>query len=353
MKKYYIFKISLFLLFFSGFTLYCGKKGPLRLEPEILPLKVTDFKVTQTGENIKLKWAFPPTLSDGKSVFRTDNIKKVYIYYSKREVPALKFKRRSDLLLKISRNDLRSTDSIFRVEIPFDYKKLDKITHYFGLYYVYNKKKSQMSDIVKLSSFIPVKPISDLKIVNERKVNKLTWSRGLLDVLNNKVDSINGYNLYRKVISNDSPNEDKFILLNKSRIVKEYYEDRDIGKDGTYSYYISTIQSPGVFSKDSNTVSVSVKDLFPPDIPENLTVFKGNDFLVLSWENVRDKDLAFYRIFRRSGNSGQFSLTADKIEKNRYKDKNVKKGNKYFYYIISVDLNGNESDNSRISYEEF
>lgn len=354
-KDYILFKIVLFLLLFSGFTLYCGKKGPLKLEPEILPGNVTGFKATQTGSKIRLEWAFPATLSDGKTELKFENIKRIYIHFSKREIPGSKFKRRAGLLKKFNRDAIKPLNDIYHVEIPFDLKKLDKKNFYFGLYYVYKKKKSSMSKIIKLDSLIPIKPVSDLKLVNEKKVNKLSWSRSSLDMLNNRVESINGYNLYRKFKPNTNNFEGsaEFKLINSNKIIKEYYEDRDIGKDGTYSYYVSTIYSAGVFSDNSNIVSVNIKDIFPPDIPENLTVFKGAGFLVLTWEIVSDKDLAFYRVFRRRGKSGQFELFEDKIEKNQFKDKNVKKGNKYFYYVISVDLNGNESDSSQISYEEF
>lgn len=352
-KDSILFKVILFLLIFSAFTLYCGKKAPLKLEPEILPGSITGFKAAQTGEIIKLQWIFPALLSDGKTEFKPENLKRVYIHFSKREIPESKFKRRSDLLKKFNFDYLKKLNDLYFVEIPFDLKKLDKKTYYFGLYYVYKKKKSSMSDIIKLETLIPIKPVSDLKLVNERKANKLSWSRSSLDMLNNRVESISGYNLYRKFKPDNSEISEEFKLINSEKIIKEYYEDRDIGSDGTYSYYVSTIYSAGVFSKDSNIVSIDIKDVFPPDIPENLTVFKGTGFLILTWEIVSDKDLAFYKVFRSIGKSGLFNLIADKIKNNQFKDKNVKKGNKYYYYVVSVDLNGNESDSSKISYEEF
>ncbi len=47
----------------------CGKKGPLVLEPELIPPIVTDLKISQVGSDIKLQWNFPQRFTDKKKTF--------------------------------------------------------------------------------------------------------------------------------------------------------------------------------------------------------------------------------------------------------------------------------------------
>ena len=141
--------------------------------------------------------------------------------------------------------------------------------------------------------------------------------------------------------------------INSEKILKEHYEDSDTGISGKYSYYISVLVTDSNISKRSNTVSINIKDIFPPAIPLNLHIFKSSDGLMLSWKNVNDKDLSHYKIYRREDSNTEFTIIGSEVKENRYLDKTVKKGKNYFYYITSVDNNRNESDESNKISEHF
>lgn len=98
---------------------------------------------------------------------------------------------------------------------------------------------------------------------------------------------------------------------------------------------------------------MNIKDIFPPEIPGNLHLFKSKDGFMLSWKEVKDKDLSHYKIYRKDGKTQSFTLLADEVKDNRFLDKSVKKGAKYIYVITSVDNNGNESDNSVEGTDQF
>jgi len=349
--------VILILILSFSFLLSCGKKGPLTLEPELLPLEIEQFKLSQLGKEIRLEWNFPEFLSDKATKTDLESIGKIYIHYSSKEIPAKKFMKKSLLLKKRQLDDLEQKENSYSIKIPFKLSELDNKTHHFAVLYYYGKKKSPLSKIESIKTIIPVKPISDLKSVKENKLVKLNWSKPELNLSDKKIQNLSGYNVYRKVVPAEEPakKEDEFVQLNKSPILQEYYEDNNTGIDGEYRYYVSTISSTAIESEPSNTVSVKVSDIFPPDAPQNLVAFKHKNHLYLTWENITEKDLAHYKIYRKStrDKDDEFKLFADKVSNNAFKDTNVQKNTTYSYYVTAVDTKGNESKKSNIVKEKF
>lgn len=88
-------------------------------------------------------------------------------------------------------------------------------------------------------------------------------------------------------------------------------------------------------------------DLIPPSPPQGLYVyFAGDGMVILIWQNNRESDLAFYKIYR-STDSVNFSFIAQAYE-NIFADKELDYDTTYYYYITAVDNSGNESEPSLI-----
>ena len=364
----------------SIFSLNCGKKGPLKMEPGILPKAVVNLKTSQVGENIRVQWDFPKILADKKTDLDPEQITKIEVYYSKKEILGGKFRKKSTLLRKLKMKDLtRYVDPwqskvlaklpsherkkkerfIYFVDIPFKTKDLTAKSHFFAVRYLYGKRKSPISNVVYMVTNTAVKPIDDLKMTREKKSIKLQWSKPQQDVLEMPVANIAGYQVYRKIKTKKTdetavePSDEAFEKLNRSNILSEYFEDRDTGIDGDYQYCVSTVISNDIESAPSNVVSVSVTDLYSPDIPVNLVSFRASDHMFLTWKAVSDEDLSHYRIYRKTADENEFTRVADDVTANRYKDKKVQKGTLYFYSVTAVDEKGNESEYSNIVNEKF
>jgi fibronectin type 3 domain-containing protein len=398
-KKIGLLFLMLLVTVFSN----CGKKGPLRLEPESVPKGIENFQISQVGRHIKLQWDFPQNLADKKQTeMEVDKIDKIYIYYSQKEILGGKFRKKSTLLRKLKLEDLTQATEVdtptrirtqtatttttvinekenfsYFVMIPFKLNDLDKKVHFFAIQYYYQKKKSPLSNVVYIHSMTPLKPVTGLKVIQENKIAKLTWTRPQQDEANNIVSSITGYNIYRKIdpeketMSEDSRETGKetapmkklkgsptsfsgFKKLNQSNVLTEYYEDMDTGINGTYSYYVSTIISNQIESDPSASVLIKITDIFPPEVPANLVIFRATDHMFLTWKAVTDLDLSHYRVYRRSPTQEEFSLFADEITTNYYKDtKNLIKGKTYIYVVTAVDKKGNESEYSNTVKERF
>lgn len=352
-------KLSYFALAFvlsCALSLNCGKKGPLKLEPELLPQAVDEFRLTQVGKNIRLRWLFPEYLSDNKAKTDPGSIARIYVYYSAKEIAAEKFKRKATLLDKFKLTSLTQKDNYYSIEIPFKTNELDDKFHYFAVLYHYDKKKSPLSTIGAIKTITPVKPISDLSVVKENKVLKLKWGKPTLDIANKNIKSIAGYNVYRKVIGTTATETEKdFSQLNQDTILHEYFEDINTGIDGEYQYFVAAVSSKTIESGPSNTAGIKVTDTFPPEPPQNLVVFKHSNHLFLTWEKVEEKDTAYYNVYRYSSEDAdnEYQLIAEKVSDSSYKDTKVSRNVSYTYYVTAVDNRGNESKKSNIAREKF
>lgn len=341
------FSFKFFIYFFLIFSfISCGKKGPLKLEPRNLPVKIMDLQIQQIGNNIKLIWNYPTLLSDKKSRMERKKVSKIRIYYASKQLPPKKFKKKSTLLMKLDHKKITTGNNMFSISIPFKTKNLDRKLHAFAIKYTFEKKKSPLSIIATIQTVIPSKPITDLTIKKENKVVKLKWTRPALNLSNKPIQYITGYRVYKRI------QKGPFLLANKESVLQEFYEDMDTGKDGEYFYRVSAVMSKEIEGEVSNTVSVKVKDIFPPDPPANLIGFKTEDHIFLTWNPVEDKDLAFYKVFRKSDPEADFKLIADQLNQNFYKDTGVKQGNIYIYTVSAVDRKGNESQTSNVVQED-
>ncbi len=340
------------------FLVMCGRRGPLTLEPEKLPLAVEDFTLSQVGKTIKLEWNFPGYLSDQKTQADISLVGKICAYYSTKKVDESKFRKKSTLYKTVKLAEVSEKENNYSIRIPFSLKNLDEKAHYFAVQYYYGRKKSPLSKVESIKTIIPVRPIEDLKISKEKKLLKLKWSKPFLNLSNKNIKGISGYHVYRHVqASKDSEAVKEFTRLNQAAILVEYFEDQGTGTDGSYSYYVTTINSDNIESDASGTVTVNMTDIYPPDPPANLAVFKAENHLYLTWEAVKDKDLSHYIVYKRAAadrekEEGEFKPLSDKVTDHYYQDTGVEKEVTYFYYVTAVDDKGNESSRSNIVKEK-
>jgi len=333
------------------FLLSCGKKGPLTLNPIIHPEKISKISVSQVGDNLKFAWEFPVFLKDKKTKFDIHKITRVFFYYSNKPVTSNSIQKKGRLLKKVGLNKIRSKNNKYIFSYPRISSKFLNKKIYTAMYYKYRKIISNMTAIKEITILDPVKPVEKLKITNENKVIKLDWERKNSDA-KKKTVQILGYNIFRQVLKSGEEINLSFQKINKDIILDEHYEDSDTGFSGFYKYYVSVVLTNSNISEKSNIVEVNVNDIFPPEIPQNIIIFKSSDGLMISWEAVKDKDLAHYTLYRKEKSESDFKILISKIENNNFLDKNIKKGKVYFYCVTSTDKNGNESDNSKTSSEK-
>lgn len=89
--------------------------------------------------------------------------------------------------------------------------------------------------------------------------------------------------------------------------------------------------------------------LRPPSTPLNIVATALNDTVILTWNKNADGDLAGYNVYRSRNEDGPFErLNVNILDTTYYLDVNVTNDTVYFYAIRAIDLDSNESGNSRI-----
>ena len=342
MKKNIIVPLACILGFF-----YCGKKGPLVLEPEKIPPAVTDLRLRQVGERIELSWKFPALLADKKTPLASAQIRAMAVYHLAKSSHPETFIKKSELLAKPKAGELRQLGNggFFAYAVPFKVKSLKDKEHSFALAYQYGRSRSALSAVVKITTRTPPLPVSDLKCGREGKVVVLNWRRPQSDSEGQPLPALAGYAVYRRVLQ--GKNAGDFAVINEKTVKGEYYEDHDTGNDGEYEYQVTSLLEERVESAPSAAVRIKILDTFAPDVPANLVAFSAKDHIFLTWEAVRDRDLDHYSVYRKLVKDEDFKLLEAAVSENSYRDRQVVKGQGYIYAIVAVDKKGNESEPSR------
>ena len=131
--------------------------------------------------------------------------------------------------------------------------------------------------------------------------------------------------------------------------------DRTAKAGETYRYTVQRVRavpfqgkSLEIRSEPSAAVEVSVKTVFPPDVPSGLiaapaTSELGKPAIDLSWEPNVEVRIAGYKVYRRTSAEPWRLLTPDAVTVAAYRDTAVTPGERYTYRVTAVNDAGMES----------
>jgi hypothetical protein len=117
------------------------------------------------------------------------------------------------------------------------------------------------------------------------------------------------------------------------------FSDPNFSFDHTYSYVVRTLSGNGTVtaeSVDSNAVTVTPLDTFPPAIPQGLRAIVTEGVAEISWSPNRELDLAGYNVYRNGT-----KLNDKPMVSTVYRD--ATPGASPRYTVTSIDTHGNES----------
>jgi len=126
---------------------------------------------------------------------------------------------------------------------------------------------------------------------------------------------------------------------------KPEYIDTMADFGAPYKYFVQAIDGNTHQSRVSETVGITPMDTFPPAVPAGVTAVAGVNAIELVWERNTEDDFAGYYIYR-SADGGVFERVAGPIDAPTYSDRAVDAGKKYSYAVTAIDKTGNESGRS-------
>ena len=379
MKRYFF---TIILILSSFFLSLCGKKGPI-YPPQIkIPNIVETFKAIQRGDIIVLTWRNPATYIDGSPITEiagvlikvmeeelkegmtlADMSEKIFLEEAKTLVliPAEKF---SDY-----QTDGEDETVKYTYMYHFELKDIGEKRFTFAIRIIDKRGKiSDLSDFEDLELKIAPMPPTGLSIVVYQDNIELKWKAPVKNIdqsissdliicycsyssflsiftISLSENRIDGYNIYRLTEGKEPEKR------NSSNVKNIYFNDKLFKFGNRYIYFVRASAagiSPLLESVDSETIEVIPKDTFPPLPPKELSAVAGDSFITLIWESNQEKDLAGYKVWRKSQAETKYRLiTPELVESNSYLDSQVKDNIRYEYVITACDISGNESEKSQ------
>lgn len=235
--------------------------------------------------------------------------------------------------------------------------------------YVSPKKPSANSNPAALAIYPAADPISDLKAENTPGGVALSWTPPQKTIVGH-APPIAFYRAYRAEadtnanigaapasntaeVSATEKSKSKSLFARIAEPPAPPFTDTQVELGKTYIYAVRAVsQYPGVSleSTDSNQVTITPKDVFPPSGPQNLVVVfvpaAGGvpDHLELSWAINPENDIAGYNVYRSESPSARGErVNPELLLTPAFRDMNVLPSRLYYYIVTAVDRSGNES----------
>jgi len=121
------------------------------------------------------------------------------------------------------------------------------------------------------------------------------------------------------------------------------------GLTGGIDYYVGLLASE-IDHYPALDIPLAVEQpLMVPRTPTDLTAEPDSAAISLHWSANSELDLDHYRLLRRTGTTS-YTTHADHITDTFYIDHDVTAGERYYYTLMAVDTDLNESDTSAVSY---
>jgi hypothetical protein len=363
--------VQIFSIFYFLFSIFlisagCGAPGDPVPPAPVVPSAVKDLAAHQAGDGVELsftlpsnsisgeKLAAPPAVEILRGAVKADGSadpKSFRVVYT---IPgALVENYRAD-------DRVRFTDPIAPEETK---SHPGGIIAYAVRTRASRKRASADSNLVSVRVYPVPAPIASVVARVTETAVELSWAAPSRTSAGEPINAITSFRIYRSEIHpSASPSlpqelppdrpESHAALLGSSET--NSYRDTSFLFDHTYVYTVrSVIQVEGaeLESSDSQPVTVTPRDIFPPAAPQGLVaaLLPGtapSKFVVdLSWSINLETDLAGYRVYRseQEGTRGQL-VTSDLLPTPALRDTSVEPGHRYWYTVTAVDRAGNESE---------
>lgn len=307
----------------------CGYIGPVLPPSPDIPNPVTDLAAIEKGDQVNITFSVPPRTTDSLVIKRYDVI------------------------------DL----AIGPAETPFDFEKWSASAQHFELPAPPPNdpdapRPQPMSKTLPAAEWNGKHVVVAVRTSVKKEDHFSQWSnRALLDVISpltppviNVEATKKGYLLtwadegagVHYVIFRRGPTDKALLQIGTSD--EPLYLDSTSQWETPYTYTV-VAQNGSAESEQSNEVSITHRDTFPPEIPASIAALAGPASIEVSWSRSPDADLKGYYVYR-STNGGDFARVGDLINVPNFSDHTVEHGKSYRYEISAVNQNGYESAKS-------
>ena len=151
---------------------------------------------------------------------------------------------------------------------------------------------------------------------------------------------IDGYLLWRSMVSDETESEAQLIATLSYE--QNNYMDTLITPGMHYRYAVESVAGDGEISSRSPRAGITVPKQLPLP-PGQVSAIAADNRIMLRWDNPFDPSIQAIRIYRATLNTEATLLKELTADQTTFEDRTVKKGEQYYYYVVTVNHRGEES----------
>jgi predicted phage tail protein len=339
----------------------CGKRRPPQPPVERVPQRTELLSGVQRGNQVILNWPAPRRNASDESV---QSIRRVDVYRLAEAVDdplpltEEEFSARANLIGSVNAEQLAEAKETLAYTDELSLSEPVRLR--YAVRYV-----NAAGQRASFSNFLLIEPaasVSQPPSVAQPEVREsavtIRWQAPEANVDNTRPANLLGYNVYRSARSQNEPAQTP---LNSRPVNASSFADQTFTFGEEYVYVVRAVSlgtgGEPVESLNSNPVSVTPSDKFPPAAPSGLTAAAAPAPLRISvfFAANQERDIAGYDLYRSTDpnlpKEQWTKLNRNLLERTTYQDEAVKSGQRYFYYVIAVDKAGNASPPSDVQSE--
>jgi predicted phage tail protein len=339
----------------------CGKRRPPLPPIERVPQRTELLSGVQRGNQVVLNWPAPRRNASDTSV---QSIRRIDVYRlaEKPRAPlaltAEEFATRSTLIGSVTYDEIKKATDFLTYTDTLELAGEPTRLRYAVRYVNAAGQRAGFSNYLLLEPAariaLPPVVIATGKEVSEDVVT-ISWQPPTANIDGSTPVNLLGYNIYRI-----SATDDQLVQpINDSLISGTQYQDRNFKPGETYHYVVRSVslgtEGAQVESLNSNAISVSPRDIFPPSAPASITVAAAPGRLSIFFPANPEADIAGYNIYRSTDpdlpKTQWNKLNAELLSRTTFQDEKVESGKRYYYYLTAVDKSGNTSPISEVVSE--
>ena len=356
---------SLCLCVFVALTAGCGKRRPPLPPVERVQQRTEFLSGAQQGNEVILSWPAPRRNAPDSSV---QSIRRIDIYRlaEKPGAPLAltedEFSARATLIGSVTYEQIQTAGDTLTYRDVLELAGQPTRLRYALRYVNASGQRAAFSNFLSIEPAARVAQAPTLAAQPKVAEDSITisWQPPAANIDGSTPVNLLGYNVYRV---DESQTEIGNQAINSALISGTEYADKNFqfGKDYRYIVRAVSLGTGGsqVESLNSNTVSVSPRDVFPPAAPERPSIAApepSSARLAIFFAANKETDIAGYNIYRSTDpdlpKANWTKLNQTLLTRTTYQDDKVEPGKTYYYYVTAVDKAGNVSPPSEAGSEK-
>lgn len=342
------------------FCAACGKRRPPQPPVERVPQRTEELTGAQRGNQITLSWPAPRRNASDRSV---QSIRRVDVYRLAERVNSPlplteeEFAARATLIGSVDYEQIRTSGDTLTYTDTLELAGEPTRLRYAVRYVNASNQRAAFSNFLLIEPAARLsQPPSNLAAQESETALTLSWNAPAANIDNSTPVNLLGYNLYR---AQPGVNNGVAAPVNTTLINGTSFADKNFRFGEEYRYFVRAVSlgtgGQQVESLDSNTITVTPRDVYPPSAPTAITIAAAPGRLSLFFPANPERDVAGYNLYRSTDaelpKDRWTKLNGELLTRTTFQDEKVESGRKYYYYLTAVDTAGNTSVPSEVVSE--